>query len=452
MVDASKRILIIDDDIDIRAGLSALVEGDGWEARGAESVREGIVAFTEFAPDVVLLDVALPDGSGIDLLDQIKRHSEATPVIIMSGMGTFSIVVEAMKLGAETFLAKPFDYAMLQISLEHTLRLVEQRREIEVLRKNVSRDAERLAGISHAIQKLNETIGRIADAPSPVLLEGESGTGKGLVARIIHQRSPRARGAFVDLNCAGLSRELLESELFGHEKGSFTGAIATKPGLFEVASSGTVFLDEIGEMDLVVQARLLKALEDKRFRRVGGVRDLRSDFRLIAATNRNLIEEIKAGRFRTDLYYRLNVVKLTLPPLRERPEDIPVLAQYLLDALSKVMGRSRPPKLSDRAIAKLSAYGWPGNVRELRNTIERSLLLTRGNEIHAGDLTTGEAQIRPDTDDKPLAEWEIQPLDLLTEQYVRRAVDAVGGNIRKAARILQVSPSTVYAKLRHTEP
>ncbi|HET7711349.1 MAG TPA: sigma-54 dependent transcriptional regulator [Thermoanaerobaculia bacterium] len=451
MAEAEKRILIIDDDFDVRAGLSALVESDGWEARGAESIKEGIVAFTEFAPDVVLLDVALPDGSGIDLLDQIKRYSESTPVIIMSGSGTFSTVVDAMKLGAETFLAKPFDFAMLQISLEQALKVVEQRREIEVLRKNASRGSERLAGISPAIQKLNQTIGTIAAASSPVLVEGESGTGKGLVARLIHQRSPRARAPFVDLNCAGLSRELLESELFGHEKGSFTGAIATKPGLFEVASQGTVFLDEIGEMDLVVQARLLKAIEDKRFRRVGGVRDLRSDFRLIAATNRNLVEEIRAGRFRSDLYYRLNVVRLTLPPLRERPEDIPVLAQYMLEMLSKEIGRSRSPKLTDRAMAKLTSYGWPGNVRELRNSIERALLLTQGSEIRADDISTGEVQIAPESADRPLSEWEVQPLDDVTEQYVRRAVDAVGGNIRKAARMLQVSPSTVYAKLRQTE-
>ncbi|HXG58150.1 MAG TPA: sigma-54 dependent transcriptional regulator [Thermoanaerobaculia bacterium] len=448
MADAPNRILIVDDAPDIRVGLAALLESEGWETRTAENVKQGIVAFGEFSPDVVLLDVALPDGSGIDLLDQIKRYSEHTPVIMMSGAGTFDTVVEAMKLGAETFLAKPFEFAMLQASLGQAMKIVRQRSEIEVLRRQASRgEGERLYGVSPAIVKLNETIVSIASASVPVLIEGESGTGKGLVARLIHLRSPRARGPFVDLNCAGLSRELLESELFGHEKGSFTGATAAKPGLFEVAASGTVFLDEIGEMDPTIQARLLKAIEDKRFRRVGGVRDLRSDFRLIAATNRNLADEIKAGRFRSDLYYRLNVVRLTLPPLRERTEDIPVLASMILDNVAKDIGRNRPPKLSERALAKLASYGWPGNVRELRNVLERAVLIAGGNEIRADDIHLGEVQIRTEDADRPLAEWEVQPLDEVEARYVKRAVDAVGGNIRKAARLLKVSPSTVYAKL-----
>jgi DNA-binding NtrC family response regulator len=442
----SKRILIIDDDESIRGGLSALLEMDDWETREADTVKSGIVAFTEFAPDVVLLDVSLPDGSGVDLLDQIKRYSEATPVIMMSGAGTFETVVESIKMGAETYLTKPFEYEALKVTLEQASRMAAREKELAVFRRSAEKDGEQLSGVSEATRHLNELIAQVASAPSPVLLEGESGTGKGLVARLIHNRSNRAKAPFVDLNCAGLSKELLESELFGHERGAFTGATAAKPGLFEVAANGTVFLDEIGEMEITIQARLLKALEDKKFRRVGGVRDLHADFRLIAATNRNLQDEIRQGRFRSDLYYRLNVVRISIPPLRERLDDVVLLAQLLCEQLAKELGK-KPPKISDRAMARLTSYPWPGNVRELRNTLERAMLVAKGDEIRAEDLLLTEVRMKPESD-RPMEEWEIQPLDKMTEGYVRSAVAAVGGNIRKAARLLEVSPSTIYARIK----
>jgi DNA-binding NtrC family response regulator len=441
-----KRILIVDDDEAIRTGLGALLEMDDWETRGADSVRAGIIAFSEFAPDVVLLDVSLPDGSGLELLDQIKRHSESTPVIMMSGAGTFESVVESIKMGAETYLTKPFDYEALKVTLEQASRMAAREKELSVLRRSTDKEGARFSGVSDATRHLNELIERVAPAPSPVLLEGESGTGKGLVARLIHNRSNRSKAPFVDLNCAGLSKELLESELFGHERGAFTGATATKPGLFEVAANGTVFLDEIGEMEISIQARLLKALEDKKFRRVGGVRDLHADFRLIAATNRNLQDEIRAGHFRSDLYYRLNVVRISIPPLRERLDDVVILARLLSEQLAKELGK-RPPKISDRAMSRLTSYPWPGNVRELRNTLERAMLVARGDEIRSEDLLLGEVRMKPESD-HTMEEWEIQPLDKMTQGYVRSAVAAVGGNIRKAARLLEVSPSTIYARLK----
>src|SRR5437762_7044950 len=265
------------------------------------------------------------------------------------------MVVDTVKLGAETFLQKPFDYDTLALTLENVKRIIATRREVVALKRSDSTDLERLPGISPSIQQLNQLLGQVASAPSPVLIEGESGTGKGVLAKLIHTRSPRARSPFVDLNCAGLSKELLESELFGHERGAFTNATNTKPGLFEIAGEGTLFLDEIGEMDITIQARLLKALEEKRFRRVGGVRDLNANFRLIVATNRDLSDEVSGGRFRADLYYRLNVVRIRMPPLRERLEDIPILVEVILRPLAKEM--SRPvPAVSPRALKKLQSY------------------------------------------------------------------------------------------------
>jgi DNA-binding NtrC family response regulator len=449
MSDLHPRILIVDDDLQISAGLSALLSDD-WEVRTANDGRQALVAFGEFSPDVVLLDVQLPDASGIDLLHQLKMYSETTAVIMMSGMGNLDRVIESMKLGAETFLQKPFDFDTLVLTLEQVQRMIATRRELLALRRTDGRDTERLPGLSPVITHLNQILGQIARAPSPVLIEGESGTGKGVLARLLHNRSPRSRAPFVDLNCAGLSKELLESELFGHERGAFTNAMNTKPGLFEIAGEGTLFLDEIGEMELTVQARLLKALEEKRFRRVGGIRDLRADFRLVAATNRDLAKEVAEGRFRADLYYRLNVVRLRVPPLRDRMEDLPVLVQEILRPLSKDMGRSAP-SVSARALRKLEAYPWPGNVRELRNVLERALLTLAGDEIRSEDLTIESASataIAGASGSLPTEEWQIQPLDTVISEYVTAAVEATGGNVRKAARQLQISPSTLYARLK----
>lgn len=446
-----QRVLVVDDDPQIVAGLSALLEEE-WEVRTAQTGREALSAFAEFSPDVVLCDVQLPDFSGIDLLHQFKMYSETTAVIMMSGAGAqLTPVIDSMKLGAETFLQKPFDYDTLSLTLQQVSRMIGTQRELIALKRSEGKE-ERLPGVSSAIIQLNEILGQIARAVSPVLIEGESGTGKGVLARLIHNRSPRARAPFVDLNCAGLSKELLESELFGHERGAFTNAMNTKPGLFEIAGGGTLFLDEIGEMDVTVQARLLKALEEKRFRRVGGIRDLRADFRLLAATNRDLLAEVSAGRFRGDLYYRLNVVRIKMPPLRERLEDIPILVQALLTPLAKEMGRAMPT-VSPRALQKLTTYAWPGNVRELRNVLERAMLTLHGDEIRNEDLVIegGGAVAAAKGGSMPTEEWDIQPLDSIINQYVVASVKAAGGNIRKAARQLQVSPSTMYARLKQTE-
>jgi DNA-binding NtrC family response regulator len=443
-------ILVVDDDPAVIAGLAALLSEE-WDVRTAANGREALVAFGEYSPDVVLLDVQLPDYSGIELLNQFKMYSETTAVIMMSGASTLDRVTESMRLGAETFLQKPFDYSALQVTLEQVKRLIATRRELIAFRRSEGKE-ERLPGLSPAVGQLNQLLAQVARAASPVLIEGESGTGKGVFARLIHNRSPRARGPFVDLNCAGLSKELLESELFGHERGAFTNAMNTKPGLFEVAGDGTLFLDEIGEMEFTVQSRLLKALEEKRFRRVGGIRDLRADFRLIAATNRDLTKEVAEGRFRSDLYYRLNVVRIRMPALRERLEDVPILAEAILAPLAKEMGRPAP-SVSPRALKKLASYAWPGNVRELRNVLERAMLVHTGRELRSEDivLETNVTAVPTKVGALPTEEWEIQPLDEVVSQYLAAAVKAADGNMRKAARQLRISPSTLYAKLRQTE-
>ncbi len=452
MTEFRNRILVVDDDPQILSGLEALL-GDQWDVRTATTGKDALVAFGEFSPDVVLLDDQLPDFSGIDLLHQFKMYSETAAVIMMSGVGNLERVIESMKLGAETFLQKPFDYDTLALTLQQASRMAVVQREVIALRRVESKDSDRLAGVSPAVVHLNDILAQIARAPSPVLIEGESGTGKGVMAKLIHNRSPRARAPFVDLNCAGLSKELLESELFGHERGAFTNATNTKPGLFEIAADGTLFLDEIGEMEATIQARLLKALEEKKFRRVGGIRDLRAGFRLIVATNRDLNAEVAAGRFRSDLYYRLNVVKIRMPALRERLEDLPILVQEILRPLAKELGRATP-KVSAPAMKKLQNYAWPGNVRELRNVLERALLTLSGDEVRSEDLVI-EHEVAAAMSGKsgalPAEEWEIQPLDRVVGAYVTASVKATGGNVRKAARQLQISPSTLYAKLKEAE-
>ena len=443
-----QRLLVVDDDPNIVAGLEALLI-DEWEVKTASTAREARSVFAEFSPDVVLLDMMLPDGSGVDVLHDLKMYSEAVSVIMMSGVGTIDSVVESMKLGAETFLQKPFDYSLLSLTLEQVSRFVRTRREMIALRRGDSSDLDRLPGLSPAVQNLNNLLAQIARALSPVLIEGDSGTGKGVFARLIHNRSPRARAPFVDLNCAGLSKELLESELFGHERGAFTNAMNTKQGLFEIASDGTLFLDEIGDMDFTVQSRLLKAIEEKRFRRVGGIRDLTTNLRLIAATNRDLGADVAAGRFRGDLYYRLNVVRVRMPALRERLEDIPLLVEVILRPLAKEMGRP-VPSVSPRAMKRLAGYAWPGNVRELRNVLERAMLTMTGKEIASEDLLleSDSKSMAKTTGGLPTADWEIRPLDDVVADYVTASVDAAAGNVRKAARQLQISPSTLYSRMR----
>jgi DNA-binding NtrC family response regulator len=437
-----RRILIVDDEEIIRLGLRANLELDGWNVFEASSFVEGIRATAEIHPDVVLAYLVLDERSGLELLEQIKSYDETITVVMMSGVGTIDIAVQALKRGAESFLSKPFDSSQLNLVLEQAAAVSASKRQLEALRRHADKSTT-FPGISANARRVDEWIRSVADAPSPVLIEGESGSGKGVVARLIHDHSRRSSQPFVDLNCAGLSAELLESELFGHERGAFTGAVNSKPGLLEIASGGTMFLDEIGELEPKLQARLLKAIEEKRFRRVGGVREMTSDFRLIAATNRKLEEQVERGAFREDLYYRLNVLRIDVPSLRERREDIPLLVNILLHSLAPELG-VRDPQISDRALEKLTAYHWPGNVRELRNTLERALLKARGAPIHAEQIELPAASNRASKTQNET----IVPLDEVIAAAIRRAVELSDGNMREAARKLQISPSTLYARMK----
>lgn len=444
-----QRILIVDDDPQITAGLAAFLEPD-WNVRTAASGREALVAFADFSPDIVVLDVILPDATGIELLHQLKMYSETASIILMSGGGTLDQVVEGIKLGAEQFLQKPFELDALLATLEQSKRTLARDRELLGHRHDTRRE-DRLPGISPAVAQLNDLLPQLGRVHSPVLIEGEPGTGKEIYARLIHRYSPRADGPFVVVACAGLSKEMLEAELFGVERGALAWATTTQPGLFETASEGTLFFDEIGELDPTSQARLIRVLEERRFRRLGGMRDLETNFRLIAASNRDLARESIEKRFRTDLYYRLNVMRVRMPPLRERPEDVAILADEIIRPLAKTIGIPKP-KISRIALRKLAEYTWPGNVRELRNVLERALVTSdakviRTENLHL-DVSAADLVRDADATAVPKEEWQIRPLDAVITDYVTGAVEATGGNVRKAARMLQVSPSTVYARLR----
>ncbi len=446
-------LLIVDDEASLRDFLSIVFEGEGWHVEAAPSLGDARAALQRGEPDVVLCDLMLPDGSGIDLIREVKASLPSVAFVMITAHTSTKSAIDALKAGAIDYIAKPFDIEELKI----VVRKAVERKELEDENVHLRTALEErftfsnIIGRSPKMQEIFSIVQRIARTQSTVLISGESGTGKELIARAIHYNSDR-RGKFVSINCGALPETLLESELFGHERGAFTNATTTKPGLFEIAGEGTLFLDEIGEMPLALQARLLKAIEEKRFRRVGGTRDIRADFRLVAATNRDLNAEVTAGRFRADLYYRLNVVRLRLPPLRERMEDLPILVEEILRPLAKELGRP-VPRITARAMQKLQSFAWPGNVRELRNVLERALLTLHGDEIRNEDLVLESAAspIPSSGGGLPAEEWDIQPLDDVIARYVSAAVDATGGNVRKAARQLKISPSTLYARLKEAE-
>jgi len=436
------RILLIEDDPSVRHGMAAFLRASGLEVHEAETCRQAMEAFKALSPDVVVADYSLPDGTSLDILPQVKRLNEGTPFIILTAHGSIDLAVRAIKEGADQFLTKPVESKALLVLVR---RLLEQRR----LRQRQEAASRERAGIldpfmgtSPAIRHLEEQARRMLAWDSPILILGETGAGKGVLARWIHFHSPRMEEAFVNLNCAGLTRELLESELFGHERGAFTGAVAAKQGLLEVGHRGIVFLDEIGDMDPAIQPKLLKALEEKTFRRLGDVRDRVVDIRLIASTNLALEEMVRAKTFRDDLFYRISTLTLRIPPLRERPEDIPVLAERILALVASRMGRS-PVVLAPQALEALTAYGWPGNLRELSNVLERAMILQRGDRLEAADLGIV---------NRPAAEaggpGDLATLKEMERAHIERVLRRTGGNVTEAAQILGLARRTLYDRLK----
>jgi DNA-binding NtrC family response regulator len=434
------KILIVDDEPAIRFAVGDFLSSKGFDVREADTAASAVETFRTFRPDVTVLDFELPDGDALALLPRLKALDESASVVILTAHGSIDIAVESIKRGAEQFLTKPLQLETLAVVLE---RIGSHRRSRRKEIAGNSRRREELdpfIGSSAAIRKLWDEVERVLRSDSPILLHGETGSGKGVLARWLHEHSPRKEEPFVDLNCAGLSRELLDTELFGHEKGAFTGATAAKEGLLEVADRGTVFLDEIGDVDPQVQPKLLKVLEEKTFRRLGETRDRRVDVRLIAASHHDLAQLVREKKFRSDLYYRISAIPLRVPPLRERREDIPVIARELLNRLNVPDVDSA---VTPEVVAVLQAHSWPGNVRELRNVLEHACLMRRGSVLTPDDL-----RLRP-TDAAASAEGdEDLTLEELERRHIERTLRRMRGRVDEAARILGIPRSTLYQKIK----
>ena len=380
----NRRILVVDDEQGIRAALGQLLEYEGYEVKTVGNAVDAIAEYEKFKPHLVFMDVKMAGIDGLEALKRLRQLDARAVVVMISGHATIQTAVEATQLGAYDILEKPLDTDRILVTLRNALQHLELRDENSRLRETIESRYE-IVGKSYAIRAVLDKIEKVTGTAATVLITGENGTGKELVARAIHRQSPRAKGPFVEVNCAAIPGELIESELFGHMKGSFTGAIGDRPGKFEQADGGTLFLDEIGDMSLAAQAKVLRVLQDGAVTRIGGSKRIVVDVRVLAATNKNVSDEIDAGRFREDLYYRLNVVPIHVPALRERREDIPLLVAHFLGVLSEREGVA-PRAMAPDAIERLSGLDWPGNVRELRNTIERLLILAPGPRITAADV------------------------------------------------------------------
>ncbi len=380
-----RRILIIDDEQGVRAALGQLLEFEGYEVRAVGNAVDGITEYTKQRPDLVFLDVKMAGIDGVEALKKIKDGDPSAIVVMISGHATIQNAVEATQLGAYDILEKPLDTDRILVTLRNALRHLDLAEENSRLKETIQSRYE-IVGKSYGIRAVIDKIDRVGKTPARVLITGENGTGKELVARAVHAQSARAAGPFVEVNCAAIPSELIESELFGHMKGSFTGAVADRAGKFEQADGGTLFLDEVGDMSLAAQAKVLRVLQDNVVTRIGGQKPIQVDVRVLAATNKHLEAEIAEGRFREDLFYRLNVVPIHVPPLRERREDIPSLVAHFVNVLTNREGVA-PRTMAPEAVVRLAELDWPGNVRELRNTIERLLILSSGPRIVADDVT-----------------------------------------------------------------
>jgi DNA-binding NtrC family response regulator len=437
------RVLVIDDERLIRWSFKEKLEREGYEVATAASAEEGLAVIERERPDVVFLDVRLPGMSGLDALRRLREIDDTCVVIMMTAYASVDDAVLAMKQGAQDFIKKPFDLLEVEALLRKTAESARLRREVERLRWETGRNP--LVGRSRPVRKLLELSASVQHSDTTILIEGESGSGKGLLARVIHDSSSRASGPLVEVNCTSIPHTLVESELMGHERGAFTDARTTKRGLLELADGGTLVLDEIGEIPLHVQVKLLRCLEDKRFRRVGGLRDLEVDVRVVAITNRDLKLAVAEGRFREDLYFRLKVFPLYLPPLRQRREDIPLLAAHFVEQMNARFSKALTG-VSAAALQLMLAYDWPGNVRELRNLIERAVLLAHETEIlpsHLGpELHAAHGADKQDGAGGGLA---LAPVE---KKLIQEALAACDGNQVRAARMLHVSRDTLRYRMK----
>jgi DNA-binding NtrC family response regulator len=439
-------ILVVDDEASARTALAEMLKSEGYTVETAADGFKALGRLPNFEPDLVLTDFHMPGLDGIELMEKLKEHDAELPVIVMTAFGAVETAVSAMRKGAADYLLKPLNMDELLIVLERALERTRLRRETTELRSRLEErySFENIVGSSQEMQQVFKSVVQIAPSRATVLLTGESGTGKELVAAAIHHRSPRAAGPFVRLHCAALAETLLESELFGHERGAYTGADRKREGRFEQANGGTLFLDEIGEISLGTQVKLLRVLQEREFERVGGNQTLHVDVRVIAATNRDLKAMVTAGKFREDLYYRLNVINLTLPSLRERPSDVPALAMHFLKRYADENGKA-VHSISDAALALLANHSWPGNVRELENVIERAVVIAEGSTLEAHHLPAEFAAVsrRGGAPVVPGA-----TMDALERYAITKTLEAVGGSTSRAAEILGISVRKIQYKLQ----
>ena len=439
------RILVVDDEVNARAALSELLRDEGFDVEMAADAFKALGKYEAFAPHVVITDLQMPGMDGIELMKKIRAEEDPVPVIVMTAFGDVSTAVEAMHAGAADYLTKPLNFEELLVVLKRVISTQDLVRETRELRQRV-RDRvapNNIIGAAPPMQRVFEIIDQVAPSKATVLISGESGTGKELVANAIHQRSPRAAGPFIKLHCAALAESLLESELFGHEKGSFTGAMARKDGRFSLADGGTLFLDEIGEISPAIQVKLLRFLQEHEFERVGGTQTIKVDVRVIAATNRNLLDEIAKGRFREDLYYRLNVVSLEMPSLRERRSDIAALVKFFIDRYAKDNGKAIEG-CAPEALELLMNYNWPGNVRELENAIERAVVLSSGSSIEIKQLP---ASIKPMAAPTGMPVIPGATMTEVERYTILETLKATGGSTSRAAEILGISARTIQYRL-----
>ena len=446
-------VLVVDDDSAHRTMLRTLISGWGYAVSEADDGAAAIENVKAASYDLVLMDVRMVKVSGLEALEKIKSYNPAIPVIIMTAYSSVETAVEALKQGAHDYLTKPLDFDKLRLILERAMEHTRLKEENRILRESLGRqfDSQNIIGKSPAMIKLLETVAQVAPSEATVLISGESGTGKELIAGAIHFNSLRKDGPFVKINCAAITETLLESELFGHEKGAFTGADRRKEGRFSQAHGGTLFLDEVSEMSLTMQVKLLRALQEREFNRVGGETTIQVDVRVIAATNKNLLEQINTGAFREDLYYRLNVVELAVPSLTERKEDIPLLAQHFLEMFA-TKNQKEIKGFTPRAMHHLIRYDWPGNVRELMNAVERGVVLARSPYLDEADfLFLKDALLSGDEDQAEPANLAIEgdaPLGEIEKTAILKTLEAAGGNKSEAARRLGITRKTLHKKLK----